>query len=243
MTGNTKNTWHRHGAIGILELPDGPYLPQPDFMPVEELKGYLEEPGLKGVIIRGSGRHFSAGADVDQLRKLAQEEDVLMRKMLAGKALIGLIEDTPLPVVAEISGACFGGGLEIALACHIRISSETALFAFPETGLGIMPGLGGTASLPRAVGQGKAAEMILGGDIINAPKALEIRLVDYIAPAKSLHEFALAYLHKLTNDREVEVIRSVMVSLSNARHLPEEKALEEETRLFCALAVKNLKSP
>lgn len=242
MTEKSKHTWNREGAIGILGLPGtGPYLQEPDFIPVEELKGYLDEPGLKGMIIRGAGRHFSAGADVVQLKKMARDEGLLYRKMSAGKALLTLIESAPLPVVAEINGACFGGGLEIALACHIRISSETALFSFPETGLGILPGLGGTASLPRVIGQGRAAEMLLNGDIINAARALEIHLVDHIAPAQTLHEFTLTYLRNLTHDRDVEVIRSVMRSLYNARSLSTAEALLEETRMFCDLALRNLK--
>ena len=225
----------------MLTLPtSGNYLYEPDFMPFDELRDYLGEPGLKGVIVRGSGRHFSAGADLQRLRQLAHDEALLYRKMTAGKKLLELIHNTPLPIVAEISGACFGGGLEIALACHIRICSETALFAFPETGLGILPGLGGTFSLPKVIGEGKAAEMILTGDVINAEKAAGLKLIDHIVPARQLHEFTMSYLGKLTGDKDAEVIRAVMQSIINARSMDTDRAMESETRLFCSLAARNL---
>ena len=160
--------------------------------------------------------------------------------MRAGKDLLQLIANTPLPVVAEISGACFGGGLEIALACHIRICSENALFAFPEANHGIMPGLGGTITLSKLIGPGRATQMILSGDIVNAEKALETGLVDHVVPKETLHGFTLHYLEKLTRDRDVEVIRSIMRSIHNAMNMDAGQALEEETRLFCELALKNL---
>ena len=161
--------------------------------------------------------------------------------MTAGKRIISLIENTTLPVVAEISGACFGGGLEIALACHIRICSDNAIFAFPEVSYNIMPGLGGTISLSKVIGPGRAAEVILSGDAISSDKALEMSIVDYKIPAKELHDFSLKYLRKLTNDRDIDVIRSVMQSIRNSRVMDPDRALKEETRLFCALAVRNMK--
>ena len=241
MTDEMNRVWQREGTTGILSLPgSGNYLYEPDFMPIDELRDCLGEPGLKGVIVRGSGRHFSAGADLQRLRQLANDEALLYRKMTAGKKLLELINNTPLPIVAEISGACFGGGLEIALACHIRICSETALFAFPEASLGILPGLGGTFSLPKVIGEGKAAEMILTGDVINAEKAGGLKLIDHVVPARQLHEFTLSYLDKLTGDKEVEVIRAVMQSIINARSMDTDRAMESETRLFCSLAARNM---
>jgi len=241
---STNKIWERDGSIGILALPTdrGSYLHEPQFMPVEELEKYFNEHGLKGIIIRGSGRHFSGGADLARLRQLAQDEALLFEKMTAGKRIISLIESTTLPVVAEISGACFGGGLEIALACHIRICSDNAIFAFPEVSYNIMPGLGGTIRLSKVIGPGRAAEVILSGDAISSDKALKMSIVDYKIPAKELHDFSLKYLRKLTNDRDIDVIRSVMQSIRNSRVMDPDRALEEETRLFCALAVRNMKA-
>jgi enoyl-CoA hydratase/carnithine racemase len=236
-----EDIWKRQDAIGILEIPaiKGNYLQEPEFVPRHLLEDCFGEPGLKGVIVRGSGRHFSAGADLQNLREMAKDEALLFRSMCAGKELLRMIDELPLPVVAEINGVCFGGGLEIALACHIRICSATALFAFPEANHGIMPGLGGTISLSKLIGPGKAAEMILSGDIVSCDKAREIGLADHLAPVKDLREFTLKFLEKLTSDREITVIRSIMQSIRNSRVMDEEKALEEETRFFCALAAGN----
>lgn len=235
--------WSRSGDIGILSLGAGAgnYLEDPEFIPVHQATLYFNEPDLKGIIIRGTGRHFSAGADLNNLRKLATDHEKLAGRVNAGKKLIRLIEGLHLPVVAAIRGICFGGGLEIALASHFRICGDNALFAFPETGHGILPGLGGTVTLPKLVGPGMAARIILSGNILDAGQALGAGLVDFVVPKKELDEFALNFLHRLTDDRDPGVIRSVMASIRNGLHMPFEEALAEETKLFCALAVKNLK--
>lgn len=235
--------WKIAHGLGIFTLPGNGrnYLQQPDFADIEWLRERFSDIGIKGVIIRGSGRHFSAGANLEELKKMAGNETLLFRRMSAGKKLIQLITQAAVPVVAEISGICFGGGLEIALACHIRICSENALFAAPEVNYDIMPGLGGTVTLSKLIGPGKAAEMILSGDIVNASKALEIKLADYVVPNRELHSFTLAFLDKMTAGRDTEVIRSVMKSIHHSQTMDFEKALEEETKLFCALAVRNLK--
>ncbi|MBP6872255.1 MAG: enoyl-CoA hydratase/isomerase family protein [Bacteroidales bacterium] len=236
--------WERSGSIGILTLqgPKGNQLEEPAFLPLPLLEEFFGEPGLKGVIIRGSGRHFSAGASLSHLKELASDKAALAEKMDAGKAIIRFIDTTEIPVAAEISGVCFGGGLEIALACHFRICAENALFAFPEINHGLMPGLGGTVMLSRLIGQGRAAGMILSGDTVNAEKAMEMGLADHVVPAPGLHAFTLDFLHKLTDDRDPAVIRSIMRSIHNAREMDTESALAEETRLFCALAVNNFHS-
>jgi enoyl-CoA hydratase/carnithine racemase len=222
--------WKRHESTGVLSLhgTHGNYLAKPEFIPGELMEEWFHEPGLKGIIIKGSGRHFSAGADLERLKQMARDEAILAEKI------------SDVPVIAEISGVCFGGGLEIALACHIRICSDNALFAFPEVNWGIMPGLGGTVTLSNLIGPGKSTEMILSGEIANAGKALEIKLVDHVVPSKELDAFTMDFMHKLTADREIDVIHSVMKSIRNSRTIEFEKALEEETRLFCALAVRNL---
>lgn len=238
----TKNAiWKMEGSTGILMLQgsQGNYLEEPGFIPVRLLTEIFSEPGLKAVIIKGSGRHFSAGASLDHLKKLSTDEALMMEKMNMGKELLRMIDSADIPVAAEINGVCFGGGLEIALACHFRICSENALFAFPEVNYGIMPGLGGTIRLSRLIGPGKAARMILSGDIFDAAQALELRLVDNRVPAPELHISTLNFLNKLTEGREIAVIHSVMKSIRNSFTMVTDKALEEETRLFCALAASN----
>ncbi len=234
--------WERHGTIGILSLQSSRenYLDEPEFIRMGRLKELFSQEGLKGVIIRGSGRHFSAGADLNDLKQLAEDEALLAEKINAGKEIIRFIENADIPVVAEISGVCLGGGLEIALACHIRICSDSALFAFPEVNYNIMPGLGGTITLSKIIGPGRAAEIILSGEMVDAQKALEINLVDSVISRKELHHYSVDFLDKMTADRDIAVIHSIMRSIHNSQVLGFEKALEEETKLFCALAVRNL---
>jgi len=235
-------TWEKIGPIGILSIDNPPenYLENPEFIQIGLLKKISEDDTLKGMIIKGTGRHFSAGADMKKLKQLSLDEKLLFEKISDGKKLIDFIDNLYIPVVAVVNSVCFGGGLEIALACHFRICNENVLFAFPESNHDIMPGLGGTVRLVRLVGLGKSAEIILTGEPVDSQKALEMGLADYILPAKELQHFAIDFLTRITNDRNIEVIRSIMKSINNSQNLPFEKALEEETKLFCSLAVKNL---
>jgi enoyl-CoA hydratase len=230
------------GTTGIITLINPPEnrIEEPEFIRKEELYEALQDNDLKGILVRGAGRHFSAGADLEKLKQLARDEQLLSDRMSAGKNLISMIESSEIPVVAMISGVCFGAGLEIALACHIRICSKNALFAFPEVNYGILPGLGGTVMLSKLIGAGRSAEIILSGDIVDAQKALDYRLADYVVPNSELETFSMSYIEKITSDRDIDVIRSVMKSIHNAQTLPFEKALEEETKLFCSLALRNL---
>lgn len=235
--------WEIIESIGVLSIHNPPenYIEEPEFIKIELLKEVTADEGLKGIIIKGSGRHFSAGADLNKLRQLAHNTALLTKKMTDGKKVLDFIENLSIPVIASISGVCFGGGLEIALACHIRICADNALFAFPESNHDIMPGLGGTVRITRLIGPGKSAEMTLSGEMVNAQQALEIKLADHIVPSKELMSYSLNFLKKLTADRDIEVIHSVMKSINNSRTMPFEKAIEEESKLFCKLAVKNLK--
>jgi enoyl-CoA hydratase/carnithine racemase len=236
------SVWEKFGAIGVLSIHNPPanLIEEPEFFRKEQVERILNDNTLKGIIIKGTGHHFSAGADMNKLRNLVQDKDLLFRKLSAGKDLIHTIENMNIPVIAAVKGVCFGAGLEVALACHIRICSENALFAFPETNHGIMPGLGGTVMLTKLIGVGKSTEIILTGEIMNAQKALDMNLVSYVVPAKDLMTFSFGLLERMTSDREIDVIRSVMKSIHNSHTLSFENALEEETKLFCSLAVKSM---
>jgi enoyl-CoA hydratase len=226
--------------IGRVSLDNGTQnrLSRPDFIDIAAMGQWMKEKRLKGIILTGKGKHFSAGADLAELEKLARDRELLLSKMDRGKKILDFIESLDVPVIAAISGACFGGGLEIALAAHIRVSSESALFAFPETGLGLIPGLGGTIRLPLLAGRGPAVEMLLGGEIINGAKAREMGIVDYLAPRKEVLEFSLKLMKKMVEKRPLEIINAVMRSVRNARTMDFAGAMDEESRIFCDLAVK-----
>lgn len=243
MNNNEEITWEKREHIGLLSINNPPenYLNNPEFISMDLLKEISTDKTIKGIIIKGTGRHFSAGANLENLKKIANEESVLFEKMTKGKALLDFIENLRIPVIAAVSGVCFGGGLEIALVAHIRICTENAIFAFPETNYNIMPGLAGTIRLAKLIGKGKAAEIILSGEVVNSVKAKEVRLVDYIVPSKEINDFTIDFLNRLVADRDPDVIESVMMSIQNAGRMSFEDAVKEETKLFCRLALKNMK--
>jgi enoyl-CoA hydratase len=240
---NLKNIlWEKNDSIGVLSINNPPenFIQEPEFIDLDFFKKITFDNTLKGIILCGTGRHFSAGADLNELKKLARDEKLLEKKLFNGKQIIQFIDSLNIPVVAGISGVCFGAGLELALACHIRICSEKAIFAFPEVNHGIMPGMGGTVMLSKLIGQGRSAEIILGGETVNDGKAMEIGLVDYMVPSKEVINFATDFLKRITYDRDIHVIKSIMKSIHNSLNMSFEQALIEETKLFCGLAIRSL---
>lgn len=223
-------------GILILESPPQNYLTDPEFIPLEELKEWIEGNNLKALVIAGSGRHFSGGANLDSIYAMAEDGMQMESRMGKGKELLNYLQDLEIPVAAAISGACFGGGLEIALACHLIICSENAMFAFPETNHGLMPGLGGTSCLSERIPLKDSLKMILGGDIVNAEEALLLKVVDTVIHDEEPLTYALNFLQKITEGRQLKVINYVMRALKNSRKLPIEESMLEETRMFCDLA-------
>lgn len=144
-----------------------------------------DNPDVGAVILTGAGdKAFVAGADINRLADLEplSGRDWAVR----GQRAFEKIERLGKPVIAAINGWALGGGMELAMACHIRIAAETARMGQPEIKLGIIPGYGGTQRLPRLIGQGRAFEMLLTGDPIDAAEAWRIGLVNHIAPAEEL---------------------------------------------------------
>jgi enoyl-CoA hydratase/carnithine racemase len=229
--------------LGIIRIDNPPanYLIKPEFIPAAVLQNWIEKNLLKGILVCGSGKHFSGGADLDRLFSMSNDAGIMESEINKGKALLRYVENLNIPVVAAIQGICFGGGLEIALSCHIRICSNNALFAFPETNQGIMPGLGGINSFSEKVSFPDSLKFILSGDMINAEEAKMMKLVDYIVPADDLIPYATTLLKKMTEDRRLKVINYVMKALHNARTMILEEAIKEETRMFCELAKEEMK--
>jgi enoyl-CoA hydratase/carnithine racemase len=223
-------------GILILENPPQNFLLEPEFIPLPELREWIEGNSLKALVIAGSGRHFSGGAKLDSIFTMAEAGEPMEGQMEKGKELLVYLEDLDIPVAAAINGVCFGGGLEIALACHIRICSENSLFAFPETNHGLMPGLGGTYRLGERVSLKDSLKMILGGDMINAEEALQLKVVDTIVKNEETLAHTLHFLRKITEDRDIKIINYVMQSLKNIKRLTLEESMREETRMFCDLA-------
>jgi len=224
--------------IGILKLNNPPqnYLIEPAFADLQKLQSCLNA-DLKGLIITGTGRHFSAGADMFYLEKMAANAEKLEKEMTAGNRLLSFINDLDIPTIAAIKGVCFGGGLEIALSCQIRFCNSKALFAFPEVNHGLIPGLGGIVRASHLIGNAGLLQMALGGDVMNAGKALEIKLVDAIIETEEVEIYAVNVMKKMIADRPPEVIHAIMQAIKNSEKMTMEEAIAEETKLFCKLAL------
>jgi enoyl-CoA hydratase/carnithine racemase len=228
--------------LGIIRIDNPPanYLIKPEFIPAAMLQNWIEKNLLKGILVCGSGKHFSGGADLDRLFAMSQDDRLMESEISKGKALLRYIENLDIPVVAAIQGICFGGGLEIALACHIRVCSTNALFAFPETNQGFIPGLGGINAVSELASVPEALKFVLSGDMINAEEAKMMKIVDYIVPGENLIHWSLNMLKKMTGDRRLKVINYVMKALHNTKTMSIEESIREETRMFCELAKEEM---
>jgi len=141
------------------------------------LKHLEDSKETRVIVIKGEGKFFCAGADIKEFTSLQQEKEY-EKLAVNGQELFEYIENYPKPVIAAIHGAALGGGLELAMSCHIRLVTENAKLGLPELQLGIIPGFGGTQRLPRYVGVHKACEMMLTSDPISGSEAVELGLAN-----------------------------------------------------------------
>ncbi len=184
---------------------------------------------VRGVILTGAGeKAFAAGADIAEFA----DTDALAghRLALRGQALMAQIEAMTKPVVAAVNGFALGGGCELAMACHLRVATETAQFGQPEVSLGVIPGYGGTQRLPRLVGHGIAAEMLLTGDRMSAQRAYEVGLVNRVATAEALLGVAKELVLTIASKSPLAV--AFALQALRAADLPLAQGLAYEAALF-----------
>jgi enoyl-CoA hydratase len=185
-------------------------------------------PDVDVVILTGAGeKAFVAGTDIKELTELDEEKGTLFSS--GGQEVFNLIENLGKPVLAAVNGYALGGGAELALACHIRIASENAKFGQPEVNLGIIPGYGGTQRLARLVGKGRAMEIILTGEQIDAQEALRIGLVNKVVPLPELIKSAEAMAKKILAKGQVAVkLALAAVNATSEMSLASGQAFEAE---------------
>ncbi|MHB8928613.1 MAG: enoyl-CoA hydratase/isomerase family protein [Bacillota bacterium] len=154
----------------------------------QAFKELRDDAGVRVIIITGAGQYtFIAGADISSFGAGQGEPgEASFAQIKNGQRLFTDIETYPKPVIAAINGVCLGGGNELAMSCDLRIAAESARFGQPEINLGIIPGWGGTQRLPRLIGKTKAMELLLSGDMIKAPDALRVGLVNKVVPDSEL---------------------------------------------------------
>jgi len=187
-----------------------------------------------GVIVTGSGRAFVAGADIAELQaKKPREALALARK---GQEIFGRFESAPMPVIAAVNGFALGGGCELALCCHVRIASETAKFGQPEVKLGTIPGYGGTQRLARLVGRGRALQLLMTGEIIDAAEAFRIGLVNRVVPAsESVVDAARTMLKQMLANGPLALMECID-AVNKGADMDLESALSLEAEKFGQLA-------
>lgn len=189
---------------------------------------------VRAVILTGAGeKAFVAGADISELAK----QTPLQARPLAlrGQKLMNTIENTPKPVVAAVNGFAFGGGCELALACHLRTASATAVMGLPEVTLGIIPGYGGTQRLPRLIGKGRALEMILTAARVDATTAERIGLVNKVFPPEQLQAETEKLVRKIMGYGPVAVKFS-LDAVNHGGEMPLTDGLNYEATFFGLLA-------
>jgi enoyl-CoA hydratase len=188
-----------------------------------------QDDSVRVVIFTGAGdKAFIAGADIGEF---AGRTAVTQRSVMLGRSLFTAIDNFPKPVIAMINGYCLGGGNELAMACDLRVASETATFGQPEINLGIIPGGGGTQRLTRLVGEGKAMELILTGEMIDARTAAALGLVNMVVPAADLEAKTMELANRIA-ERSPIALRMAKEAVKLASRSNLDEGLRREIDLF-----------
>ena len=194
-----------------------------------------DDPAVHGAILTGAGnKAFIAGADISELSHATALD--AERASRFGQEVLDLIENLGKPVIAAVNGFALGGGCETAMACTIRIAVDTAKFGQPEVTLGLIPGGGGTQRLPRLVGKGRALQLILSGEMIDAREAYRIGLVNEVVPAADLIARAEAILKKIAANAPIAV-KFALEATNKGLETSQDEGLALEASYFglCAL--------
>jgi enoyl-CoA hydratase len=174
----------------------------------EALTELLNQSEVRSVIITGSGsKSFVAGADIAEFVGLDTAQGMQLAQK--GQAIFARIEQSPKPIVACVNGFALGGGCELAMSCHFRIASDNAKFGQPEVNLGLIPGYGGTQRLVQLIGKGRALELLMSGEMIDAQKAWQYGLVNAVVPQEELLAKATAILQTINSKAPLAVAKCI----------------------------------
>ena len=223
----------RRGRVALITINRPDKLNALNIKTREELANALDElradAEIRVVVLTGAGeKAFVAGADINEF---AGRTAVQQRAVMKARNIFVTAEDFPKPLIAMINGFCLGGGCELALSCDIRIASEKARFGQPEINLGIIPGGGGTQRLTRLVGEGKAMQMILSGEMIDAQEAHRLGLVNEVHTVAELEAKTFELANKIAEKSPVALAMAKTAVKAAARTTLRE-GLDQEIDLF-----------
>jgi enoyl-CoA hydratase len=193
----------------------------------------VTSPEVGGIILTGAGRAFVAGADIAELAALdSNGAHALSRR---GQRVFAKFEASHKPVIAAVNGFALGGGCELAMACHVRIAGDLAKFGQPEVKLGFIPGYGGTQRLPRLVGPGHAAQLLLTGEIIDANEAARIGLVNRVVPAPELMTVTEGIMKQMLGNAP-QALSRILDAIRRAADAPPSALYDLESGYFASMA-------
>jgi enoyl-CoA hydratase len=227
-----------HDGVAVLTLHNPPanFLDHSMASRLKDALDGLPEGEARAIVVTGRGRAFSAGADPSGLQAMRTARQARL-SAAAGQRILDRLERSTRVVVAAINGLCLGGGLELAMACHLRFCSDRARLGLPEITLGLIPGLGGTQRLPALVGTSRALSLVLTGDTVSAPSALAMGLVDEVFPAEHLVAAAMKFAHRVAQ-RPPEVVAAALATIRGGRG-PRRAGMRGEAEAFGRLCARS----
>lgn len=196
-----------------------------------------EDQAVRAIVIQGEGRFFSAGADIKEFTTVSTGEE-FSNLASKGQNLFERMEQYPKPIIASIHGAALGGGLELAMACHIRYVTETAKLGLPELQLGLVPGFAGSQRLPRYVGAAKAAEMLFTSEAITGKEAVQWGLANAAFPEEELQEAVQALVKKIVSKSPLAIKKAIEL-LNYSKHEHFYKGVQKEAEAFGEIFVSD----
>lgn len=227
----------REGAVALVTIENPPVntLRNPVLEALLEAVSALDgDTSMRCVVLTGTGeKAFASGADLPEFARMLDSAEEIDYHTSLTRRLFDAIGTLPQPVVAAVQASAVGGGLELALSCDLIVGDARARFGVPETGLGLIPGAGGTQRLPRRVGPARAAELVMTGRLVDAAEAERIGLINLTAPAGTAREKALELAGKLAG-RPAVALRAAKRALRAGAEMPLSQALDVEHNEFMA---------
>lgn len=222
------------GGVWVLEINNPPMNNlTPDVVAEldRSIESFIKDSSSCVLILTGSGeRTFIGGVAIEEIKKIkSSEHGINLAKM--GQQLCSRIANSGKPIIAAVNAMCIGGGTEVLLACHMRVSSEKAKFGQPEIAMGFMPGFGGTQRLPRLVGTSQARRLILLGETIDAQEAHRIGLVDFLTEKDKVLALAMSIAQKIADKGQISV-RLAQRAIKEGLEMSLSEGLELELQLF-----------